>query len=219
MQALVLASNNTGKLRELQSLLGVPPFNYTLSTQASLGIPPVDEIHGTFIENALLKARHAGKHSGLPSLADDSGLCVPALNGAPGVRSARYSGENASDAENNHRLIETLGSLPYDKEYHPTGSSAKSSEKKESGWRAYYVAIIVVLRSSDDPMPLIAEGRWEGMIIPDPRGEAGFGYDPYFFLLEHACTAAQLDLPSKNRISHRAKAMQAILLRLQNHLS
>ena len=159
---LVLASNNARKLRELDAILA--PLGWELVAQGELGVPEADEPHGTFVENALAKARHASRLSGLPALADDSGLCVDALGGAPGVQSARYAGEPRSDARNNRKLLDELG--------HAANRKAR------------FVAVIVFVRHADDPQPLIAEGEWAGEIFSEPRGEDGFGYDPLFYLRE-----------------------------------
>ncbi len=186
---LVLASDNPGKLVELQALLA--PLAAQVRPQGALGIAPADEPHGTFLENALAKARHAAAASGLPALADDSGLCCRALGGAPGVRSARFAGPQAQDADNNALLQERL---------------AGAADR-----RAHYRCVVVALRAADDPEPLVADGIWEGRIIDEALGTGGFGYDPYFWLPELACTAAQLDAARKNALSHRAIAMQAML--------
>jgi XTP/dITP diphosphohydrolase len=187
---LVLASNNPGKLREMQALLAGAA---ELVTQDSLGIAEADEPHATFLENALAKARHASRASLLPALADDSGLCVTALGAAPGVHSAYYAGREGSreerDARNNKKL---LGSL--------------KDERK-----AYYCCVMVLVRTPDDPRPLVAEGLWHGEIARTPRGTNGFGYDPLFFVKALNQTAAELDSEHKNRISHRAIAARRLL--------
>ena len=187
MKRLVLASSNPGKLREIAALLA--PLAIEVVPQAELGIAEADEPHQTFIENALAKARHASRASGLPALADDSGLCVPALGGEPGVHSAYYAGREGSrearDARNNEKLLSQL-----------------KSER-----RAYYACLLVLVRSASDPLPLIAEATWHGEIAAAPRGTNGFGYDPLFLLPELGNTAAELDPASKNRISHRGKAL------------
>ncbi|HNL78676.1 MAG TPA: RdgB/HAM1 family non-canonical purine NTP pyrophosphatase, partial [Accumulibacter sp.] len=159
---LVLASNNTKKLRELDAILA--PLGWQLLPQGELGIPEVEEPHVTFVENALVKARHASRMSGLPALADDSGLCVDALGGQPGVYSARYAGEPKSDARNNEKLLETLVDNPQR--------------------AARFVSVIVFVRHADDPQPVIAEGEWHGEILAAPRGDDGFGYDPVFYIAE-----------------------------------
>jgi len=187
---LVLASGNPGKLREMQALLA---GTAELVTQNSLGIAEADEPHATFLENALVKARHASRASRLPALADDSGLCVPALGGEPGVHSAYYAGREGSreerDARNNKKLLNSL--------------------KDER--RAYYCCLMVLVRTPDDPRPLVAEGLWHGEIARAPRGSNGFGYDPLFLVRELDKTAAELDAQEKNRISHRALAARRLL--------
>jgi XTP/dITP diphosphohydrolase len=192
MKKLVLASNNAKKMKELDALLA--PLGFEVIAQGTLGIPEAEEPHVTFVENALAKARHAARRSGLPALADDSGLCVRALGGAPGVISARYAGEPKSDARNNEKLLAELG---------------------EGGARAaHFVSLIVLVRHADDPQPLIAEGEWHGEILPAARGANGFGYDPLFYLPEFDRTAAELDADTKNRVSHRGRAMQQLIERL-----
>ena len=191
-QLLVLASNNRGKLAEFSQLLA--PLGFELRTQGELGIAEAEEPHATFVENALAKARHASRASGLPALADDSGICVPALGGAPGVLSARFAGEPKSDAANNRKLVDSL---------------ASQADKS-----AYYYCVLVYLRHADDPQPVIAEGRWNGQIIAEPRGQGGFGYDPHFLLPELGKTAAELSAEDKNRQSHRGQALQALIRKL-----
>ncbi|MDR2710105.1 MAG: RdgB/HAM1 family non-canonical purine NTP pyrophosphatase [Burkholderiales bacterium] len=193
---LVLASNNEGKCREFAQLLS--PLAIDVVTQASLGVTEADEPYATFVENALAKARHASRHTGLPALADDSGLCVEALNGAPGVLSARYAGEPKSDARNNARLIEQL-----------QGATDRC---------AYYVCALVLVRDADDPAPLIACGEWRGEIIDAPRGSNGFGYDPYF-LLPDGRTAAEMAAEEKNAVSHRGMATRELMAQLRKHLA
>ena len=184
---LVLASGNPGKLREISALL--EPLSIELVPQSRLGIAEAEEPHATFLENALAKARHASRSAGLPALADDSGLCVEALGGEPGVDSAYYGGREGSreerDARNNARLLAEL----------------------KSDRSAYYVCVIVLVRDTEDPSPLIAEGRWQGEIAAAPRGGGGFGYDPLFFLPALGRTAAELEPAQKNRLSHRAQAL------------
>jgi XTP/dITP diphosphohydrolase len=194
---VVLASNNAGKLREFASLLDAAGIE--LIAQGELGVPEAPEPHPTFVENALAKARHAATFTGLPALADDSGLCVRALNGAPGVYSARYasmSGGAKSDAANNAKLVADL---------------AQHTDR-----RAYYFCVLVLVRHADDPEPLIAEGRWHGEVIDAPRGANGFGYDPHFFLPTLDATAAELDPARKNALSHRALALRELLQRLKD---
>lgn len=193
MKKLVLASGNAGKLREFGQLLA--PFDFEVLPQAAFNVPEADEPHVTFVENALAKARHAAQLTGLPALADDSGLCVTALGGAPGVYSARFAGEPKSDDRNNAKLIAEL-----------TGVADR---------RAHYVAVLVLMRSADDPQPIVAEGEWHGQIVDRARGEGGFGYDPYFLVPELGQTVAELPHEEKNRRSHRGKALAQLLARLR----
>ena len=188
-RTVVLASNNAGKLAEFTSLLA--PLGLELCKQSELGISEAEEPHATFVENALAKARHVAQLSGLPALADDSGVCVPALGGAPGVLSARYAGEPKSDARNNQKLIQDL-----------------SAHEDKS---AYYYCVLVYLRHAQDPQPVIAEGRWDGKIIATPRGENGFGYDPHFWIASLNKTAAELSADEKNQLSHRGHALRALI--------
>ncbi|GAB2909993.1 RdgB/HAM1 family non-canonical purine NTP pyrophosphatase [Paraburkholderia jirisanensis] len=193
---VVLASNNAGKLREFAALLGAAGIE--LIPQGKLNVPEAEEPHPTFVENALTKARHAAKLTGLPALADDSGLCVRALRGAPGVYSARYAqlaGGEKSDAANNARLIAEL-----------RGATDR---------RAYYYCVLALVRYADDPEPLIAEGRWQGEIVDTPRGTHGFGYDPYFFIPALNATAGEMEPAVKNATSHRAIALRHLLARLK----
>ena len=190
---LVLASNNAGKLREFSQLLA--PFDFEVVPQSALNVPEAEEPHCTFVENALAKARHASRITGLPALADDSGLCVTALGGAPSVLPARYGGEPKSDARNNARLLENL--------------SGKNDR------RARFVCVLVLVRHADDPQPLIAEGEWHGEIIATPRGADGFGYDPLFLVPALNLTAAELPAEQKNRLSHRGQAMARLAERLR----
>ncbi|MDG2273989.1 MAG: RdgB/HAM1 family non-canonical purine NTP pyrophosphatase [Halioglobus sp.] len=183
-QVVVLASGNVGKLRELSKLL--TPLGVTLQAQADLNVPEAEEAGFSFVENAIIKARAASQHTGLPSIADDSGLEVDHLKGAPGIYSARYSG--AGDAENNALLLQELGQTP------------------EELRGARFQCVLVYMRHALDPTPLICQASWEGVILFEPRGENGFGYDPLFYLPEHQCSSAQLAPAIKNRISHRAKA-------------
>ena len=189
---LVVASNNPGKLREFDALLA--PLGWEIIPQTALNVPECEEPHGTFVENALAKARHASAATGLPALADDSGICVHALGGAPGVYSARYAGEPKSDQRNNEKLIEELA-----------GQADRS---------AHYVCVLVFVRRPDDPQPLIAEGEWHGEIVDSPRGEGGFGYDPYFLLADEGVTAAELPAEEKNSRSHRGKALTKLVASL-----
>ena len=188
---LVLASGNPGKLREIGAMLA--PLSFEVISQGSLGVEEAEEPHDTFLENALAKARHASRAAGLPALADDSGLCVEALGGEPGVHSAYYAGREGSreqrDARNNEKLLLNL----------------------RQDRRAYYYCIMVLMRRADDPRPLIAEGFWRGEIARAPRGTGGFGYDPLFFLPALGKTAAELDPAQKNRLSHRGQALQKLI--------
>lgn len=188
MQKVVIASNNSGKLKEIHQLLA--PLGMEIIPQSKLGVTEIEEPYGTFVENALTKARHASRITGLAALADDSGLCVNILGGAPGVLSARYAGEPKSDERNNQKLADIL--------------------KNQSDRRAYYYCIIVLVRHADDPQPIIADGSWHGGIVLEPRGKGGFGYDPYFFLPDWNQTAAELPLEQKNQISHRGKALRKL---------
>lgn len=192
-QTIVLASNNTGKVQEFAGLLA--PLGFDVLPQSALNIPEADEPHPTFIENALAKARHASRLTGLPALADDSGICAAALANAPGVHSARYAGEPKSDTANNRKLVSAL---------------AQYADRS-----AYYYCVLVLMRHANDPQPVIGEGRWDGEIIAEPRGGRGFGYDPYFWLPELGKTAAELDAPEKNRLSHRGKALRQLIEKLR----
>ncbi len=193
MKKLVLASSNPGKLREFEALFA--PLGMEVVPQASLGIADAEEPHGTFVENALAKARHASRRSSLPALADDSGICVGALGGEPGVHSARFAGEPKSDARNNEKLTQLLAG--------------------KDDRRAHYYCVVVLLRHAEDPEPVIAEGTWAGEIVAEPRGANGFGYDPYFFLRDFGKTAAELDPEQKNLVSHRGKALRRLLAKLR----
>ena len=194
MHKIVLASGNQGKLREFQDLLGgcgfavVPQSDFFSESAAETGL--------TFVENAIIKARYACAKTGLPALADDSGIEVDALNGRPGIYSARYAGEAAQDADNNAKLLQELTGIP--------------SEKRT----ARYHAVLAFMRHAEDPTPILCHGTWEGIILQEPRGQGGFGYDPLFFVPSHGCASAELAKEEKNRISHRAKAMQELLQKL-----
>jgi XTP/dITP diphosphohydrolase len=190
---VVLASHNQGKLAELSALLA--PLGWALTDPAALDIPPPAETRSTFVENALDKARHVAAASGLPALADDSGLVVPALGGAPGIRSARYAGDHATDAQNNARLLEAIAGL----------------ERPA----AYFYCVLVFLRHAADPAPVIGTGIWHGELIDAPRGREGFGYDPLFLVPELGRTAAELPASRKNRTSHRARAMADLIAGLR----
>lgn len=194
---VVLASNNTGKLTEFSAILGAAGIE--MVAQSTLGVSEAEEPYLTFVENALAKARHASRCTGLAALADDSGLCVPALNNAPGVLSARYAALNGgekSDAANNQYLLSTLANV--------------------QDRSAYYVAVLVYLRFADDPCPIIAQGYWHGQIGTQAAGQHGFGYDPYFFLPDLGKTAAELPPALKNQHSHRGQALRTLLALLQN---
>jgi XTP/dITP diphosphohydrolase len=192
MKKLVIASNNQGKLREFQRML--TPFGIEVLTQAQLGISEAEEPHCTFVENALAKARHVSRASGLPALADDSGICVDALGGAPGVLSARYAGDNPkSDTRNNEKLLREMQNV--------TDRSA------------HYYCVLVLVCHADDPQPLIAEGEWHGEIFHEERGDGGFGYDPMFWLPQFGKTAAELSHDEKAEVSHRAKALKVLMQR------
>ncbi len=195
MQELVLASGNPGKLKEFQQLLA--DCGYQVRSQGEFGLDSAEETGLTFVENAILKARHASAHTGRPALADDSGLSVDALDGRPGIYSARYAGPEAADADNNARLLKELEGIP----------------EAERG--ACYHCVLVLMRHADDPTPVIAQGQWRGRIRTEAKGNGGFGYDPLFQVLERDCSAAQLGKEEKSRISHRAIATQALLSRLR----
>ena len=205
MGKLVLASNNPGKLREFKRLL--EPLGITVIAQSELGIPEADEPHPTFIENALAKARHASRLSNLPALADDSGICVAALGGAPGVLSARYAGEPKSDARNNARLIADLARI--------ADRPGIAEHTVNADRNAHYTCVLVLVRHADDPEPMIAEGIWDGVVIDTPRGTGGFGYDPHFLDPRYGLTGAEFPLEQKNEISHRGKAMRSLIERLR----
>jgi XTP/dITP diphosphohydrolase len=192
-RVIVLASGNKKKLAEMQAILA--PLGFTLRPQSDFGVPEAPEPHDTFLENALAKARNACVHTGLPAIADDSGLCVDALHGAPGVHSAYYAGAHKNDDDNNAKLIATLAGV--------------------QNRAAHYTALIVYLRRKDDPEPLVAHGQWRGEIVDTPQGAGGFGYDPYFYAPTHAMTAAQMPAAEKNAISHRAQALQKLFSALQ----
>ena len=190
---LVLASNNAGKLKEFAEILA--PLGIELHPQGEFNVPEAEEPFATFVENALAKARHASRLTGLPALADDSGVCANALGGAPGVRSARYAGEPKSDARNNAQLVADL---------------AAHADKS-----AYYYCVLVYVRHADDPQPIIADGRWDGEIMAEPRGQGGFGYDPHFWLAHMGKAVAELTAEEKNHISHRGQALRALVQKLK----
>ncbi|MBX3640911.1 MAG: RdgB/HAM1 family non-canonical purine NTP pyrophosphatase [Nitrosomonas sp.] len=189
LKKLVIASGNKGKLREIGTLLAT--LEIEVIPQSEFNLSEIDEPYATFVENALSKARYVSDRTGLPALADDSGICVNALKGAPGVFSARYAGEPKSDQRNNLKLVEAL--------------------KTSVDCSAYYYCVIVLLRHAEDPQPMIVDGIWHGEIIPEPRGSGGFGYDPYFLLPGLGKTAAELDMDTKNTISHRGKALAKLI--------
>lgn len=193
-QRVVLASSNQGKLAEFNALLS--DSGYEVVTQSSLGIVDAEETGLSFVENALLKARHAARASGLPALADDSGLCVAALDGAPGLHSARYAGRHGDSAANNAKLLQALQETP-------------AAQR-----RAFFICALVLLQGADDPSPLIAEGRWHGRVLEAPRGSGGFGYDPLFLPDGQTLSAAEMDPGLKNRLSHRGQALARLQARL-----
>lgn len=189
---IVLASGNQGKLREFRQML--EPMGYEIHPQSEFNVTEAEEPFGTFVENALAKARHVSRQTGLPAMADDSGICVDALGGKPGVLSARYAGNPKSDDRNNQKLIADLAGV----------------ENRS----ANYYCVLVYVRSADDPQPIIADGRWSGIVINEPRGINGFGYDPYFLVPEFGKTAAELSPEQKNACSHRGKALKALMEKL-----
>lgn len=189
---IVLASGNQGKLREFRQML--EPMGYEIHPQSEFNVTEAEEPFGTFVENALAKARHVSRQTGLPAMADDSGICVDALGGKPGVLSARYAGNPKSDDRNNQKLIADLAGV----------------ENRS----ANYYCVLVYVRSADDPQPVIADGRWSGVVIDEPRGTNGFGYDPYFLIPEFGKTAAELPPEQKNACSHRGKALKALMEKL-----
>ena len=196
MKKVVLASGNAGKLKEFSAILSAAGID--MVPQSALGVSDAEEPFHTFVENALAKARHASRATGLPALADDSGLCVPALGGAPGVYSARYAqlpDGTRSDVANNQKLVAAM---------------AGRTDRRGS-----YVAVLVYVRSADDPRPIVVEGAWDGEVLDAPRGSHGFGYDPYFYLPEEGLSAAELTPERKNQISHRARALRGLLQALQ----
>jgi XTP/dITP diphosphohydrolase len=203
MKKIVIATNNVGKLNEIAAILA--PLDIEIVAQSALGVAEAPEPHCTFLENALAKARNASAHTGLPALADDSGICVDALNGAPGVYSARFAGESMAreaggragqDARNNQKLLGLLAT--------------------ETNRRAHYYCVIVLTRRADDPQPIVCEGEWHGEIVKTPRGIGGFGYDPLFLIPELKKTGAELEPAEKNRVSHRGKALAALAARLRS---
>ncbi|MBW3198095.1 RdgB/HAM1 family non-canonical purine NTP pyrophosphatase [Marinobacter nauticus] len=195
---LVIASNNKGKIAELTDLLA--PLGLQPVAQGELGVSEAEEPAVTFVENAIIKARHAARVTGLPALADDSGLAVDALDGRPGVRSARFAGEEATDNDNVEALLAALKDTP------------------EAERSAQFHCVLVYLRHADDPTPIICHGRWPGRILAEPHGQGGFGYDPVFLVPEHGCSAAELTREQKGRISHRGRALVSLLDQLRAEL-
>ena len=195
-ERIVLASNNAGKVREINQLLSAQQIQ--IIPQQEFNIPEVEETGLTFVENAILKARNAAHHSGLPAIADDSGIEVDALQGAPGIYSARFAGPGCSDQENNRKLLTELQKIP------------------ETERTARFQCLMVYLRHSNDPTPIICQGTWEGRILFQPQGEGGFGYDPLFLVPEKNCSSAQLPPEAKNRLSHRGQALQRMLIALSS---
>lgn len=202
MKKIVIATNNVGKLNEIAAILA--PLDIEIVAQSTLGVSEAEEPHCTFIENALAKARHASAHTGLPALADDSGICVDAMSGAPGVHSARFAGEPppgdtsgraGQDERNNRKLLDLL--------------------KHETNRKAHYYCVIVLTRRADDPQPIVCEAQWHGEIVRSPRGHGGFGYDPLFLIPALKLTGSELKPAEKNRISHRAQALAALAARLR----
>ncbi len=194
MKKIVLASNNKGKVREFGAMLST--LNMEVIPQATFNIEDADETGLTFVENAIIKARHASAIAGLPAIADDSGLEVDFLNGAPGIYSARYSGKGATDEKNLYKLLDALKNVP---------------EEKRT---ARFQCVLVYMRHAEDPTPIICQGTWEGVITTEPQGENGFGYDPIFYVPSHNCSSAQLDADKKNKLSHRGKALKKLLAAL-----
>jgi XTP/dITP diphosphohydrolase len=189
-ERMVLASNNPGKVREINQLLAAEQIEVV--PQQAFGVPEAEETGASFVENAILKARNAARHSGMAAIADDSGIEVDALEGAPGIYSARFAGVGASDAENLQKLLEELEDVP------------------EAQRTARFQCLMVYMRHAEDPTPIICQGTWEGRILNEPRGENGFGYDPVFYVPTHDCSAAELDSPTKNRLSHRGQALRKL---------
>lgn len=197
MENIVLASGNQGKVKEIQQLLS--PLGWHVTPQTEWGLEEAEETGLTFVENAIIKARHASRLTGLPALADDSGLAVTALGGAPGIYSARFAGPQCSDSDNIAKLLRQLTDTP------------------EQERHASFHCVIVFLRHAEDPTPIICQGRWDGYITTTPQGTQGFGYDPVFWVPDLQCTAAQLTLEQKHQYSHRGHALRALLRELQAH--
>ncbi|OCG44622.1 non-canonical purine NTP pyrophosphatase, RdgB/HAM1 family [Gilliamella sp. Fer1-1] len=195
MQKIVLATNNQGKVKELQRLLVDAGFD--IVAQSQFNVPDANETGLTFIENAILKARHTAKLTGLPSIADDSGLSVDALGGQPGIYSARYAGEHGNDQSNNQKLLDALNNVPKEKR------------------TAYFYCALVFMRHENDPTPIICLGKWHGLILTEAQGDGGFGYDPLFYVPELGCTAAQLTKEQKSQISHRGQALKQLISKIK----
>ena len=195
---VVLATGNPGKLREIRALL--EPLGLAIEPQSDHGVPEAEETGLTFVENAILKARNAARHTGLPAIADDSGLEVDALHGQPGIYSARYAGADGDDAANNAKLLEALAGIP--------------PERRSARFRA----VVVYLEHADDPAPVLAEGVWPGRIAEQASGAEGFGYDPLFFVPEEGCTSAELSPETKNRLSHRGQALHQLVASLRSRM-
>lgn len=195
MKKIVLATNNQGKVRELQNLLSDAGFN--IIAQSEYNVPDADETGLTFVENAIIKARHTAQLTGLPAIADDSGLAVDALNGAPGIYSARYSGDGATDSKNNQKLLDALKGIDYEKR------------------TAYFYCALAFMRHASDPTPIICLGKWNGIILDQEQGKGGFGYDPLFFVPVLGCTAAELAREHKSKISHRGQALSELMEKLK----
>lgn len=195
MQQIVLATNNQGKVNELQTLLADAGFN--IVAQKQFNVPDAEETGLTFVENAILKARHTAKLTGLPAIADDSGLVVKALNGAPGIYSARYAGEHGNDQSNNEKLLNALKNVP--------------PENRQ----AYFYCALVYLQHENDPTPIICLGKWDGVILNELKGEGGFGYDPLFYIPQLNCTAAELTKDHKSQISHRGLALKQLIAQIK----
>ena len=196
MRTIVLATNNPGKVREINEMLA--GYDLSVVSQSAFNVPDVEETGLTFVENALLKARNASMHTGFPAIADDSGLEVDALSGAPGIYSARYAGQGSTDEANLQKLLDDLREIP------------------QSGRTARFQCLMVYLRHPHDPTPLIFQGTWEGGVLDAPRGENGFGYDPVFFVPTHNCASAELEAHIKNSLSHRGQALRALVAALKS---
>jgi XTP/dITP diphosphohydrolase len=197
IEKIVLASGNAGKVREINKLFA--GYGIEVVPQSDFDVAEVPETGTTFVENAIIKARHAAECTGLPAIADDSGIEVDALHARPGIWSARYAGDNASDTDNNNKMLEELADVP------------------EAQRTARYQCLIVFMRDHTDPVPIITQGSWEGRILEAPRGEGGFGYDPIFYVPTHDCSGGELPLEVKNTISHRAQALNAMLEEFKKH--